>query len=106
MNVTDVTALAGALKAKPIEGTTTTSTTSPDIDAHVPKDRVSVKSTKEAESAVASAQRAAGGQRNARTEHLEADVRAGSYRPDPARVAQQILADAEIDARLSAMLRH
>jgi anti-sigma28 factor (negative regulator of flagellin synthesis) len=106
MKVTDVTALAGALKAKPVDGTTTTTTTAPDIDVHVPKDRVSVKSTKEAEAAVATAQRAAGTQRNARTERLEADVRAGSYRPDPARVAQQILADAEIDARLSEMLRH
>jgi|GEM_PF-927746 len=106
MKVTDVTALAGSLKAKPIEGTTATTTTAPDIDVQIPKDRVSVESTKEAEAAVANAQRAAGGQRNARTERLEADVRAGSYRPDPVRVAQQILADAEIDARLSAMLRH
>jgi hypothetical protein len=36
---------------------------------------------------------------------LEARVRAGGYRPDPSRVADEILQDAEVDARLQALLK-
>ena len=50
-------------------------------------------------------QRAAGGQRTARLEQLESQVRSGGYRPDPSRVAEQILSDAEVDARIAAMLQ-
>jgi hypothetical protein len=68
-------------------------------------EKVSVRSTREVDAAVAAAKRAAGGERSARLERLEAEVRAGGYRPNPSRVAEQILSDAEVDARLQAMLR-
>jgi anti-sigma28 factor (negative regulator of flagellin synthesis) len=99
MKVTDIKAVDGAPRAKPVEAPVPEETS-------VPKDRVSVQSTRDAEAAVAVANRAAGGRRAARTERLEAEVRSGGYRPDPGRVAEQILADAEIDARISALLRH
>ncbi|MBC8133794.1 MAG: flagellar biosynthesis anti-sigma factor FlgM [Deltaproteobacteria bacterium] len=99
MKVSDVKALSGAPRAKTVEGVTGDETT-------VPKDRVSVQETRDVEAAVAAAHRAAGGRRGARAEKLEAEVRAGTYRPDAGRVAEQILADAEIDARIASLLRH
>ena len=83
-----------------VPGQTTTS------DAAAPKDRVSVEAVREVETAVAVARRSAGGARAARLERLETAVRSGTFRPDPSRVAEQILADAEIDAKLQAILRH
>jgi negative regulator of flagellin synthesis FlgM len=68
-----------------------------------PRDKVSVES-KKAEVAVAAARRSSGADRAARLERLEASVRSGSYAPDPSRVAEQILSDAVIDARLQAMI--
>jgi hypothetical protein len=68
-------------------------------------EKVSVRSTREVEVAVAAAKRAAGTERSARLERLEAEVRAGGYRPSASRMAEQILSDAEVDARLQAMLR-
>jgi anti-sigma28 factor (negative regulator of flagellin synthesis) len=67
---------------------------------------VSVEATKEVEASVAVAKKAAGGKRAVRLERLEAEVRSGGYRPDPGRVAEQILADAEVDARMVALLKH
>ena len=70
-----------------------------------PKDRVSVDATKEVQTSVAVAQRAAGGHRAARLEQLETQVRSGGYHPDPSRVAEQILSDAEVDARIAALMQ-
>lgn len=98
MKVTDVKAVLGAERVKAPEAM------APELSG--PKDRVSVHATKEAEASIAVAHRAAGGRRVARLERLEAEVRSGSFRPDPGRVAAQILADAEVDARIAAMLQH
>lgn len=98
MKVTDVKTVVGPERAKPVEGQ------GPEIGG--PKDRVSVQASKEAEAAIAVAQKAASGKRAARLERLEVEVRSGGYRPDPGRVAEQILADAEIDARMVALLKH
>jgi negative regulator of flagellin synthesis FlgM len=99
MKVTDIKAVEGSPRAKAVEAPVPEETS-------VPRDRVSVQSSKDAEAAVAVANKASGGRRAARAERLEAEVRSGSYRPDAGRVAEQILADAEIDARMSALLRH
>jgi negative regulator of flagellin synthesis FlgM len=37
---------------------------------------------------------------------LATAVRQGTYKPDPQKIAQQILEDAEIIAKLQAMLKH
>jgi anti-sigma28 factor (negative regulator of flagellin synthesis) len=55
---------------------------------------------------VEAVQKSAGTQRSARLAQIEQMVRSGSYKPDPAQVAAQILADAEVDAHLSALLSH
>lgn len=54
--------------------------------------------------AIAAASEAAGPRRTARLASIEAAVRQGTYRPDPQRIAEQILADAELAARLQSLL--
>ena len=96
MKVNDINSVIGLERVKPQE-------TQAPVGAE-PRDKVSVESKKAAEVAVQTARRSAGGDRAARLERLEASVRSGSYSPDPSRVAEQILSDAEVDARLQAML--
>lgn len=69
------------------------------------RDRVSTGASARLEAAVAEAQRQAGLERAARLEALEAAVKSGIYRPDPQRIAQEILYSAELAARLRAMLK-
>jgi negative regulator of flagellin synthesis FlgM len=97
MKITDINSVIGPERIKPQEA-------SPPPVGTEPRDKVSVESKKASEVAVASARRSAGSERSARLERLEASVRSGSYSPDPSRVAEQILSDAEVDARLQAML--
>ena len=97
MKVTDINSVIGPERVRPQEAP------QPPVGTG-PRDKVSVESKKAAEVAVATARRSAGGDRAARLERLEASVRSGSYSPDPSRVAEQILSDAEVDARLQAML--
>ena len=98
MKVTDVKGMDGVPRVKAPEDA------APEVKT--PKDRVSVHAKDDAAAAAAVARQAAGGRRVARAEQLEAEVRSGGYHPDPGRVAEQILADAEIDARISALMRH
>jgi anti-sigma28 factor (negative regulator of flagellin synthesis) len=98
MKVTDVKPVIGPERVKPTEPQA--------FEAGGPRDRVSVHASKEAEASIAVARKAATGKQAARLERLEAEVRSGGYRPDAGRVAEQILADAEIDARMAALLKH
>lgn len=50
------------------------------------------------------AARAASSERATRLKELEAAVRQGNYKPDAGRIAERILEDAEITARLRASL--
>ena len=78
------------------------------LDAPVPapKDRVSVEGPREVHVAVSTAKASQSADRPGRLKALEARVRAGEYHPDPSRVAEEILQDAEVDARLQSILRH
>ena len=98
MKVNDVNSVVGPERVKSVD-------TGPQLPPS-PKDKVTVGDGQKVDQAVSMARSAAGASRAARAQQLEAQVRAGGYRPDPSRVAEQILADAEIDARLTAMLRH
>jgi anti-sigma28 factor (negative regulator of flagellin synthesis) len=68
------------------------------------RDKVSVDATRGAQASVSSARRSAGADRAGRLQQLEVSVRSGTYAPDPSRVAEQILSDAEVDARLQATM--
>ena len=74
--------------------------------AAVPKDRVTVSESRDAQAAVSAAQRSATNGRTVRLKDLEQQVRSGSYHPDPTRVAEEILQEAELEARLQALLKH
>jgi negative regulator of flagellin synthesis FlgM len=66
-------------------------------------DRVSTEATKQVAAAIAAASQGASSERTAKLASIEAAVRQGTYRPDPQRIAQQILDDAELAARLQAL---
>ena len=70
-----------------------------------PKDRVTVSKSREVDSAVSTARSLQATDRPQRLKALETRVRAGEYHPDPSRVAEEILQDAEVDARLQSILR-
>jgi anti-sigma28 factor (negative regulator of flagellin synthesis) len=74
--------------------------------APAPKDRVTVNGSREVDVAVSTAKATQATDRPQRLKALEARVRAGEYHPDPSRVAEEILQDAEVDARLQTLLRH
>jgi negative regulator of flagellin synthesis FlgM len=67
-------------------------------------DRVSTEGSAKVAAAVAAASQGAGTARAARLRAIEAAVQNGTYKPDPQRIAQQILDEAEIAARLQALL--
>jgi len=69
------------------------------------EDRVSTEESGRVAAVVAQATRQAGlGSRVEMLKAIEASVRQGAYRPDPARIAQRILDEAELAARLQALL--
>jgi anti-sigma28 factor (negative regulator of flagellin synthesis) len=73
--------------------------------AQPPKDRVTVSQSREVKASASAAQASAASGRSARLKDLEQQVRAGSYHPDPTRVAEEILQEAELEARLQTILR-
>ena len=68
-------------------------------------DRVSTDDTAKVSAAISQASASAGSAHAAKLQSLEAAVRQGTYRPDPQRIATQILDDAELAARLQALLK-
>lgn len=101
MKVNESKSLEALSSIKPAEGAGTTA-----VSSGEPKDRVSVDGSREVRRTVEAVQKAAGSQRSARLSQIEQMVRSGSYKPDPAQVAAQILADAEVDAHLAALVSH
>jgi len=101
MKVSDSTPIAGPDRAPAPQASTSSAGAAA---AQGARDRVSVDASKGAESSITSARRTSGTDRAARLQKLEASVRSGTYAPDPGRVAEQILSDAEVDARLQAMM--
>ena len=66
-------------------------------------DRVSTEGSERISAAVMEASRHASAGRAAKLQAIEAAVRQGTYRPDPQRIAQEILDDAELAARMQAL---
>lgn len=67
-------------------------------------DRVSTEETRQVAAAVAAASQGAGVARAARLRDIEAAVKSGTYRPDPQKIAQEILDEAELSAKLQSLL--
>lgn len=69
------------------------------------KDKVSVASTSAADSgAVEAAKAAVAASRNDRVQEIVAAVRSGQYYPSPQQIAQKLVSEAEVEARLRALL--
>ncbi len=66
-------------------------------------DRVSTDDSAKVAAAVAQASKTANAGRSAKLQAIEAAVRQGTYKPDPQRIAQEILNEAEVAARLQAL---
>jgi negative regulator of flagellin synthesis FlgM len=67
-------------------------------------DRVSTEVKGQVEAAANAARQALGSHRALRLEAIEAAIRQGTFKPDPARIAQRILDEAEVTAMLQSML--
>ncbi len=68
-------------------------------------DKVSTEVKAQVEAAVNAARQSVGNERTVRLEAIEAAVRQGAFKPDPNRIAQAILDDAELTAKLQALLK-
>lgn len=73
--------------------------------AKAPTDRVSLEAANRVAEVVSTARSNSTFSRAARLQQVESALRLGAYKPDIGRLAEQLLAQAEIDARLRAMLR-
>jgi negative regulator of flagellin synthesis FlgM len=98
MKVTDTSQIGALTPEKPAE-----SGRAPRSARDAAGDRVSTAESDSVAAAIASAASGASASRAAKLQSIEAAVRQGTYRPDPQRIAQQILDDAELAARLQAM---
>jgi anti-sigma28 factor (negative regulator of flagellin synthesis) len=92
--VTAVPGTGGVSAAKPVEK---------NAQGAVPADRVSTTEAQVVRQ-VEVARSNATGARAARLRDIENAVRSGSYKPSASRVAEEILAAAELDAKLRALL--
>ena len=68
-------------------------------------DRVSTGDSEKIVHVIRQASQTASAGRAARLQSIETAVKQGTYRPDPARIAAQILDDAELAAQLQALFR-
>jgi len=99
MKVTDTSQIKALAPGKPSEPSKTSAS------ERGAADRVSTEDTARMAAAVAQAARHASGARGAKLAAIEAEVRQGTYKPDPQQIAQQILDDAELAAQLQMMFR-
>jgi anti-sigma28 factor (negative regulator of flagellin synthesis) len=75
------------------------------VGAEPTADKVSADQGQQFAQTVAVAQQTQISSRTARLQQLTEAVRNGTYKPDAGRIAENILDDAEIDARMQAMLQ-
>jgi len=98
MKVTDASQIKALAPSKPVEAGGP-----PAAERASKSDRVSTQDTERVKAAVAEASRFASTGRAAKLQAIETAVRQGTYRPDPQRIAQEILDDAELAARMQAL---
>ncbi len=98
MKVTDTSEIKRFAPSKPGDGPRPSST-----DRTEAEDRVSTEESAKVAAAVTEASRAAVGVRASKLAAIEAAVKSGMYKPDPQRIAQEILDDAELAAKLQCL---
>ena len=95
MKVNDTTPLAPVRSLRPAEQTQ---------QVNSAKDKVSTNEQERVSTVTSEAQELASKERSVRLQELEAQVQSGSYKPDAGRIAEQILAEAELNARIRSLL--
>jgi negative regulator of flagellin synthesis FlgM len=101
MKVKDASELRGVEANRPPEPKKKTE--SPSTSAA--SDKVSNEVKAQVAAAAGAARKQAGNDRTVRLEAIEAAVRQGAFKPDPNRIAQRILDDAELTATIQALLK-
>jgi negative regulator of flagellin synthesis FlgM len=100
MKVTDTNQIRALDPSRQAEASRVQRPEQPDTE-----DRVTTEESARIAAAVAAATDRAGvGSRAEMLQAIEASVRQGTYQPDPNRIAQKILDEAEVSARLQALL--
>jgi negative regulator of flagellin synthesis FlgM len=97
MKVTDTSQIKALAPGKPPEPSR------PPSDSSDVADRVSTEDSARVAAAISAASHSAGAGRAGKLASIEAAVRQGTYKPDPQQIAEQILDDAELAARLQLM---
>ncbi len=82
---------------------TTTARVAETSEQKTVKDRVSV-STPQQDAAVEGARASIASSRSARVAEIISAVRSGQYYPSPQQIAQKLVSEAEVEARMRAML--
>jgi len=98
MKVTDASQIRALAPGKPPEPGRTPASERGDAG-----DRVSTDDSARVAAAISAATQAAGATRATNLAAIEAAVRQGTYKPDPQRIAQEIVDDAELAARLQVL---
>jgi len=102
MKVKDASELRGIEANRPPEPKKTEARSS---SASSTSDKVSTEVKAQVEAAANAARQAVGSDRGVRLEAIEAAIRQGAFKPDPNRIAQRILDDAELTAKIQALLK-
>ena len=92
-------------ETKDMQGVERTPTATAEPHARPTGDKVTVETVRPASELVMAARQHASTGRAQRLQQLESALKAGHYRPDAQRIADQILSAAEVDARLRAMMQ-
>lgn len=100
MKVKDASELRGIEANRPAEPKT-----APARSSSVTADKVSTEAKAQVDAAANAAREAAGNDRSVRLDAIEAAIRQGAFKPDPNRIAQRILDDAELTAKIQALLK-
>jgi negative regulator of flagellin synthesis FlgM len=101
MKVKDASELRGVEATRPSEPKKKTESPS----SSAASDKVSNEVKAQVTAAANAARQQSGNDRTVRLEAIEAAVRQGAFKPDPNRIAQRILDDAELTATIQALLK-
>jgi negative regulator of flagellin synthesis FlgM len=101
MKVKDASELRGVEANRPPEPKKKTESSS----SSAASDKVSNEVKAQVAAAANAARQQTGNDRTVRLEAIEAAVRQGAFRPDPGRIAQRILDDAELTAKIQALMK-
>ncbi len=100
MKVKDASEVRRVDVAKPAESKVTRSSEAP-----AASDKVSTDSSAQVQAATTAARHALSKNHDLRLSEIAAAVKNGTFKPDPQRIAQKILDDAELTAMLQGMLQ-